>query len=140
MRRAEKRSAFRRIAPRRIALRLSALLLLCQGAQAQTWHDFQIIEWQPRNPAQLATLKRIGVTAAAVIADRDGFFRGRIGNANPLLYLLYNLDYHEFFHDITGIGTLSNNNGLFPTTRGYDLATGIGSPKMGAMISGVPER
>ena len=34
--------------------------------------DYQIIEWQPRNPAQLATLKRIGVTAAAVIADRDG--------------------------------------------------------------------
>ncbi len=45
----------------------------CAGpAKAQVWPDYQIIEWQPRNPAQLATLKRIGVTAATVIADRDG--------------------------------------------------------------------
>ncbi len=34
--------------------------------------DYQIIEWQTRNPAQLAALKSIGVTAAAVIPDRDG--------------------------------------------------------------------
>jgi Beta-galactosidase len=34
--------------------------------------DYQIIEWQSRNAAQLATLKRIGVTTATVIADRDG--------------------------------------------------------------------
>ena len=45
----------------------------CAGpAKAQAWPDYQIIEWQPRNAAQLATLKRIGVTAAAAIADRDG--------------------------------------------------------------------
>jgi subtilase family serine protease len=75
---------------------------------------------------------------SAVIADRDGFWHGRIGNANPLLYLLYNLDYHGFFHDITGIGQKSNNNGLFPTTPGYDLATGIGTPKMAPIITGVP--
>jgi hypothetical protein len=41
-------------------------------AIAATWPEYQIIEWQPRNAAQLATLKRIGVSAAAVIADRDG--------------------------------------------------------------------
>ena len=41
-------------------------------ASADQWPGYPIIEWQPRNPAQLATLKRIGVTAAAVIADRDG--------------------------------------------------------------------
>jgi len=39
---------------------------------ANPWPNYPIIEWQKRNPAQLATLKRIGVTAAAVIADRDG--------------------------------------------------------------------
>ena len=39
---------------------------------ADQWHDYPIIEWQQRNSAQLAALKRIGVTAAAVIADRDG--------------------------------------------------------------------
>lgn len=75
---------------------------------------------------------------SAVIADRDGFWHGRIGNANPLLYWLYNVDYHGYFHDITGVGQTSNNNGLFPTTRGYDLATGIGTPKMEELILGTP--
>jgi subtilase family serine protease len=77
---------------------------------------------------------------SAIIADRDSFSHGRVGNANPLLYLLYNSDYHGYFHDITGIGQSTNNNGLFPTTPGYDLATGIGSPKMDALITGVPDR
>jgi subtilase family serine protease len=83
---------------------------------------------------------------SAIIADRDGLWHGRIGNANPLLYLLYNLDYHGFFHDITGTGKsyedtiFPTNNGHFPATPGYDLATGIGTPKMGAIITGVPER
>jgi len=82
---------------------------------------------------------------SAIIADRDGFWHGRIGNANPLLYLLYNVDYQGYFHDITGSGPSNGdtifptNNGYFPATRGYDLATGIGTPKMGAIITGVPE-
>jgi kumamolisin len=82
---------------------------------------------------------------SAIIADRDGFWHGRIGNANPLLYLLYNADYQGFFHDITGNGSSTSytifptNNGYFPTTRGYDHATGIGTPKMGAIITGLPE-
>lgn len=42
------------------------------SARAQSWDDYQIIEWQPRNAAQLATLERLGVTAATVIANRDG--------------------------------------------------------------------
>jgi subtilase family serine protease len=77
---------------------------------------------------------------SAIIADRDGLWHGRIGNANPLLYSLYNLDYQGYFNDITGIGQTTNNNGFFPTTPGYDLATGIGTPKMGALITGVPQK
>lgn len=42
------------------------------AAPAHAWDDFQIIEWQPRDAAQLATLKRLGVTAATVISRRDG--------------------------------------------------------------------
>ncbi len=82
---------------------------------------------------------------SAIIADRDGFWHDRIGNANPLLYRLYNVDYQGFFHDITGRGPSNSdtifptNNGYFPATRGYDLATGIGTPKMGAIITGVAE-
>jgi hypothetical protein len=47
-------------------------LLLCGSASAQTWQRYKIIEWQARTAQQLATLKRIGVEAGAVVADRDG--------------------------------------------------------------------
>ena len=57
----------------RSRLLLALLFAACVGtANAESWPDYQIIEWQPRNAAELATLKRIGVTAATVIADRDG--------------------------------------------------------------------
>jgi subtilase family serine protease len=72
---------------------------------------------------------------SAIIADRDSFQGFRSGNINPLLYLLYNIAPNYYFNDITGFGSSTNNNGLFPTTRGYDLATGIGTPKMGAIIT-----
>jgi kumamolisin len=72
---------------------------------------------------------------SAIIADRDSYQGHRSGNINPLLYLLYNLDPGRYFHDITATRAASNN-GLFPATRGYDLATGIGTPKMAALITG----
>jgi len=56
----------------RSLLVLLLLVLTAGSAAAASWPDYQIIEWQPRNAAQLATLKRIGVTAGMVIADRDG--------------------------------------------------------------------
>ncbi len=77
---------------------------------------------------------------SGIIADQDGFWRSRLGNANPLLYLLYNFDPAGYFNDITGIHQAENNNGLFPVTPGYDMATGIGTPKMGAIITLVPQR
>ncbi|HVC59978.1 MAG TPA: beta-galactosidase [Acetobacteraceae bacterium] len=55
-----------------LALLLTGGAACASPAQAAAWRHYQIIEWQLRDPAQLATLKRIGVTAAAVIADRDG--------------------------------------------------------------------
>jgi subtilase family serine protease len=75
---------------------------------------------------------------SAIIANHDSLYHTRIGNANPLLYELYNRDPNGYFNDITGIHQSTNNNGLFPTTPGYDLATGIGTPKMGALITLVP--
>jgi hypothetical protein len=30
---------------------------------------------------------------------------------------------------------VATNNGMFPTTPGYDLASGIGTPKMAAPIT-----
>jgi subtilase family serine protease len=76
---------------------------------------------------------------SAIIADRDSFQGFRSGNINPLLYLLYNVAPNLYFHDITGVGPLqaaATNNGLFPTEPGYDEATGIGTPKMAALITG----
>ena len=77
---------------------------------------------------------------SAVFADRVSYTGWRVGNANPLIYWLYNVDAHGFFNDITGIGQSTNNNGLFPVTPGYDLATGVGTPKIGALVTGRPQR
>jgi subtilase family serine protease len=75
----------------------------------------------------------------ALIADRDSFQGHRSGNMNPLLYFWFNTDPSRYFNDVTGNGKLqqaATNNGLFPTTPGYDEATGIGTPKFAAIITG----
>ncbi|HTX30757.1 MAG TPA: S53 family peptidase [Solirubrobacteraceae bacterium] len=71
-----------------------------------------------------------------IIADRDGYIGQRSGNAAALLYALFNTNYNKYFHDITGIHQYPNNNGYYPTTPGYDMATGIGTPIMSAIITG----
>jgi subtilase family serine protease len=74
----------------------------------------------------------------SITADRDSYTGTRIGNINPLLYLLLNLAPGRYMHDITGIGPkqqAATNNGLFPSTPGYDMATGIGTPDMTALIT-----
>ena len=74
---------------------------------------------------------------AAIIADRDGYNGRRTGSANLLLYSLFNnRNSNQYFHDITGFRQFPNNNGLFPTTPNFDLATGIGSPIMAPIITG----
>jgi kumamolisin len=75
---------------------------------------------------------------SGIAADRDSYQGHRSGNLGPLLYLLYNIAPSHYFHDITGIGpkqAAATSNGLFPTTPGYDEATGIGTPKMRALIT-----
>jgi subtilase family serine protease len=75
---------------------------------------------------------------SAIIADRDSFQGFRAGNINPMVYQLYRSAPSRFFHDITGVGAqqaAATNNGLFPTLPGYDLATGIGTPKMAQLIT-----
>jgi hypothetical protein len=71
-------------------------------------------------------------------SDRDSFHGRRSGNIYPLLYLLDNFVPRRYFHDITGIGPLqavATGNGLFPTTPGFDEATGIGTPRMALLIT-----
>lgn len=75
---------------------------------------------------------------AALFSDRNAFQGGRSGNANYLLYSLFNSRRSDDgdFHDITGFGQVSNNNGFYPVTPGYDEATGIGSPNFSGLITG----
>jgi subtilase family serine protease len=74
---------------------------------------------------------------SGIIALWDSVQGQRFGNANAGLYELFRSDnsYSQFFHDITGKNQTENNNGLYPTTPNYDMATGIGSPR----ISGIAE-
>jgi subtilase family serine protease len=75
---------------------------------------------------------------AALFSDRDAFHGSRSGNANYLLYALFNNPhpYATDFHDITGFHQVSNNNGYYPVTPGYDEATGIGTPNFTGLITG----
>ena len=72
---------------------------------------------------------------AALFSDRDAFHGHRAGNANYLLYALFDHAYHTYFHDITGFGQPSTNNGFYPVTPYYDEATGIGTPNFAALIT-----
>ena len=45
---------------------------LLAAMPAHAWDDYQIIQWQSRNEPVYAALKRLGVTAAMVMANRDG--------------------------------------------------------------------
>jgi kumamolisin len=74
----------------------------------------------------------------ALFSDRDAYQRHRTGSANYLLYALYNSPFSSFtdFHDITGFHQVSNNNGFYPVTPGYDEATGIGTPNFAGLITG----
>ncbi|MFZ0996471.1 MAG: S53 family peptidase [Candidatus Dormiibacterota bacterium] len=77
---------------------------------------------------------------SGILADRDAYQGYRSGNANYLLYALFNSpgSYSPvgYFHDITGFGQRENNNGYYPVTPGYDEATGIGTPNMSGLITG----
>jgi subtilase family serine protease len=112
----------------------------CTGSAATPYSFCATITGQ--NPAGWFEIGGTSLSSplwSGIIADQDSYFRERLGNANPLLYELYNYDAPGFFNDITGIHQLENNNGLFPVTPGYDQATGIGTPKMGAIITLSPQ-
>jgi subtilase family serine protease len=75
---------------------------------------------------------------AALFSDRDSYHGYRSGNANYVLYALADspFAYAADFHDITGFRQVSNDNGFYPTTPGYDEATGLGAPNFSGLITG----
>jgi kumamolisin len=73
---------------------------------------------------------------SAVIALWDSVHGKRFGSANFGLYQLFRSHdaYSRFFHDITGIHQTENNNGYYPTTPGYDMTTGVGTPRIDGIV------
>jgi kumamolisin len=75
--------------------------------------------------------------SAAIALAVSSHYGERFGNANHQLYNLFRSDkaYSTFYHDITGKYQTENNNGFYPVTPNYDMATGIGTPR----ITGIAE-
>lgn len=73
---------------------------------------------------------------SGVIALSDSLHGERFGNANWSLYKLFRSSdaYSQYFNDITGTNQTENNNGNYPTTPGYDMATGIGTPRISGIV------
>lgn len=73
---------------------------------------------------------------SGIIGLWDSVHGERFGNANYGLYRLFRspISYHIFFHDITGKNQTENNNGYYPTTSNYDMATGIGTPRISGIV------
>ncbi len=81
--------------------RLTIAAVLLAGTLAATahaaWPDYQIMEWQPRNAQQLATLKRIGVTGGMAPIDRA---TGRFDPAAPVPTALRSQDMRYYVENI----------------------------------------
>lgn len=85
--------------------------------------------------AQVAAYSSSSPLWAGIAADMDSYARGRVGFLNPLLYQLSRTSPGTYLNDITGAGQTIKTDGLYPTTPGYDGATGLGSPKLAALIT-----
>ncbi|MDE3130235.1 MAG: S8/S53 family peptidase [Acidobacteriota bacterium] len=81
--------------------------------------------------------------ALFALADASRACRGTlVGFANPTLYALAGQSQSTYFNDILATPSAANNNftpsgnnsGLYPATPGYDMATGLGSPKAAALV------
>ena len=76
--------------------------------------------------------------AVLALADANHACRGTlVGFANPTLYELAGEGLSRYFNDIT-VGNNDftpdgNNSGLYPATVGYDMASGLGTPKAAAL-------
>ena len=71
---------------------------------------------------------------AAIIALTDSRHSNRLGEASFVLYNYITTNgYHYQFHDVT-----TGNNGWFPARPNYDMASGIGTPKIYYLATTLP--
>jgi len=105
-----------------------------------------IVYWNGVNDGDPASWYDVYGTSAAAplwaalfaLADaQSGCVESPVGFANPLLYAIAGSSlYAQAFTDIsTGNNDLyGDNGGDFPATAGYDMATGLGTPKATALV------
>ncbi len=80
--------------------------------------------------------------AVFALADASSACAGEpVGFANGELYALAGQSYSTYFNDITtgnnDFTPSGNSSGLYPAAVGYDLASGLGTPKVAALVSGL---
>jgi kumamolisin len=67
---------------------------------------------------------------SAIVDLWVGVHGERFGQANPVLYRMFRSDRGAYFHDIDGYHQTETTNGWYPVTAAYDMAVGIGSPRV----------
>lgn len=77
---------------------------------------------------------------AALLADADSSSAchgSAIGFANPALYSAASTSYSSYFNDVTSGNNdyTGTNGGFYPAGLGYDMGSGLGTPKAGALAA-----
>jgi subtilase family serine protease len=77
--------------------------------------------------------------ALFALADASRSCRGtRVGFADPTLYSLAGTSQSTYFNDVTtgnnDFTPSSNTSGMYAAAPGYDMATGLGTPKAAALV------
>jgi kumamolisin len=67
---------------------------------------------------------------SAIVDLWVGVHGERFGEANPALYRMFRQDRGAYYHDIDGYHQTETGNGWYPVTAAYDMAVGIGSPRI----------
>ncbi len=107
-----------------------------------------IIYWngQDGDPTSPQGWQAVGGTSAAapvwaaLLADADSSSAchgSAIGFADPALYSAASTSYGSYFNDVTSGNNDSTgtNGGLYPAGPGYDMASGLGTPKAGPLAA-----
>jgi subtilase family serine protease len=104
------------------------------------WNGSGADQGQPRGWQAVGGTSAGAPLWAALLADADSSVACRgsaIGFANPALYHAAGTSDASYFNDVvTGDNDFTGaNNGLYPAGVGYDMASGLGSPKAGALAA-----
>jgi hypothetical protein len=107
-----------------------------------------IIYWngQGGDPTSPQGWQAVGGTSAAaplwaaLLADADSSSAchgSAVGFADPALYSAASSAYGNYFNDVTSGNNdfTGTNGGLYPAGPGYDMASGLGTPKAGALAA-----